>query len=59
MGLHIRITLGLALYSFIKNEFNICLGPNKISIQVFKMHTHTQIHTHTGTHTHRHIKRNI
>ena len=51
MGLHIRIALGLALCSFIENEFNICLGPNKISIQVFKTHTHTQTHTHGHTHT--------
>ena len=51
MGLHIRIALGLALCSFIENEFNICLGPNKISIQVFKTHTHTQTHTKSFYHT--------
>ena len=61
MGLHIRIALGLALCSFIENEFNICLGSNKISIQVFKTRTHiqTHTHTHTQTHTHRRIKRNM
>lgn len=50
MGLYIRIALGLALCSFIKKEFNICLEPNKISIRVFKTHTHTQTHTHIQTH---------
>ena len=54
MGLHIRIALGLALCSFIKKEFNIGLEPNKISIQVFKTHTHTQTHTHTDPYTHGH-----
>lgn len=29
MGLHKRIALRLALCSFIKNEFNICLAPSK------------------------------